>query len=272
MRVPVVPLLIAVALLGAVVYFVSTASAPPRTHFGAPLITRIGDFEGIETEVAVAPDGKQYATIVSGNVWLLNIGDGSKKQVTATTEPETFPSWTPDSRTLTYTRGPDTFSVDVTKSELPEMMFKANATSLSWSSTGRMAFVRDRALWLANSNGLNETVLVHPDADPDITYRSPRFSPDAVQISYIRSLQNLKGQVWLIDVLTGKKRELISDRQSENPLDTGWILDGKQLVYLTDRSGAYALWTVNFADNTVLTLTTTLNVRPVEPIGISVWK
>jgi len=272
MRIPVVPLLIALVLLGAVVYFVTTASAPPRSHFGAPLITRVGDIDGVETEVAIAPDGKQYATIVSGNVWLLNVGDGSKKQVTATTEPETFPSWAPDSRTLTYTRGPDTYSVDVTQLENPERMFKADATSLSWSPSGRMAFVRNRELWIANSNGLSETVVVHSDPDPDISYRAPRFSPDSGQLSYIRSLRNLKGQVWLIDVLTGQKRELISDRQSENPLDTGWIMDGKQLVYLTDRSGAYALWTVNFADNTVLTLTPTLDIKPVETIGISVWK
>ncbi len=273
MKIPMVPLFIALALLGAVVYFVSTASAPPRSRFGAPLITRIGDFEGgLETEVAIAPDGKQYATIVSGDVWLLNIADGSKKQLTATMEPETFPAWSPDNRTLTFTRGSDTYSINASRPDVPEVLFKTNATSLSWSPSGRMAFIRGRELWLANSNGLNEIVIVHSDPDPDITYRSPRFSPDSVQVSYIRSLQNLEGQVWLIDVLTGRKRELISDRQSENPLDTGWIMDGKQLVYLTDRSGAYALWTVNFADNTVLTLTTTLNVKPVEPIGISVWK
>jgi Tol biopolymer transport system component len=55
-------------------------------------------------------------------------------------------------------------------------------------------------------------------------------------------------------------------------MDTGWIMSGKQLVYLTDRSGAYALWTINFSENTLLTLTVTLDAKPLERIGISVWK
>jgi Tol biopolymer transport system component len=272
MKVPVLPLTIAVAILGALVYFLSTAKAPPRAHFGAPILTRIGEFEGTETEVSIAPDGKQYAAIVSGNVWLLNIGDGSRKQITETPEPASFPSWTPDSRRITFTRGNDTWAVNVEEPQFAASVFKANATSLDWSPSGRMAFVRDRELWLANSNGLNESKIILADPDPDITIHSPRFSPDSTQISFIKSQQNLRGEVWIVNVLTGEKRALVADRPSENPMDTGWIMSGKQLVYLTDRSGAYALWTINFSENTLLTLTVTLDAKPLERIGISVWK
>jgi Tol biopolymer transport system component len=272
MKVPILPLTIAAVILGALVYLLSTAKAPPRAHFGAPILTRIGDFDGTETEVSIAPDGMQYAAIVSGNVWLLNIGDGSRKQITATTEPASFPSWTPDSRRITFTRANDTWAVNVKEPQPAPSVLKANATSLDWSPSGRMAFVRDRELWLANSNGLNETRIIHADPDPDIIIRSPRFSPDSTQISFIKSLKNLKGEVWIVDVRTGEKRALVADRPSENPMDTGWIMDGKQLVYLTDRSGAYALWTINFAQNTLLTLTVTLDAKPLERIGMSVWK
>ncbi|HET9130823.1 MAG TPA: hypothetical protein VFO86_07745, partial [Terriglobia bacterium] len=112
MKVPILPLTIAAVILGAVVYLVSTAKGPARAHFGAPILTRVGEFDGTETEVSIAPDGKQYAAIVSGNVWLLNIGDGSKKQITSTPEPVSFPSWTPDSRRITFTRGSDTWTVN----------------------------------------------------------------------------------------------------------------------------------------------------------------
>lgn len=272
MKVPVLPFTIAVAILGALVYLISTAKGPPRAHFGAPILTRIGEFDGTETEVSIAPDGKQYAAIVSGNLWLLNIGDGSRKQITETPEPESFPSWTPDSRRVTFTLGNDTWAVNVLEPQPVPSVLKANATSLDWSPSGRMAFVRDRELWVANSNGLNETRIIHADPDPDITIHSPRFSPDSTQISFIKSLQNLKGEVWIVDVQTGEKRALVADRPSENPMDSGWIMGGKQLVYLTDRSGAYALWTINFAENTLLTLTVTLDAKPLERIGMSVWK
>jgi len=272
MKIPVLPSLITVALLGALIYFVSSATGPARAHFGAPILSRIGDFEGTETEVAIAPDGHQYAAIASGNIWLLNIGDGSRKQITSTPEPESFPSWTPDSRRLTFTRGSDTYAVNVQNSETPPTILKSDATSLSWAPSGRVAFVRERELWLANSNGLNETRIVHADPNPDITIRSPRFSPDSTQVSFIKTMQNLTGEVWVANVLTGEKRALVSDRPADNPMDTGWIMDGKQLVVLTDRSGAYALWTINFAENTLLTLTTTLDGMPLERIGMSVWK
>ena len=272
MKVPILPLAIAVVILGAVVYFVGTSKGPARAHFGAPILTRIGEFEGTETEVSIAPDGKQYATIVSGNVWLLNIGDGSRKQITETPEQESFPSWTPDSRKVTFSRGPDTFAISVQNPQPAASVFKPNATSLEWSPSGRIAFVRDRELWLANSNGMNETKVIPADPDPDITIHSPRFSPDSLQISFIKSLQNQRGEVWIVNVQTGDKRALVSDRPTENPLDTGWIMDGKQLVYLTDRSGAYALWTINFEENTLLTLTVTVNSKPLERIGMSVWK
>jgi Tol biopolymer transport system component len=280
LSVPLLPFLIAALLLGTVIYFIGYSSGPARAHFGAPTLTRIGDFVGTETEVAIAPDGKQYATVVSGKLWLLNIGDGSRKQITETQEAESFPSWTPDSRTVTFSRGNDTWAVHIPEAqkELQQnlkptpALLKANATSLEWSLSGRMAFVRDRELWLGNSNGMNEIRIVPADSDPDVTIHSPRFSPDSSQIAFIKSLRNLKGEVWLVNVQTGEKRALISDRPTENPLDTGWIMDGKQLVCLTDRSGAYALWTVNFAENTLLTLTVALNPLPLERIGMSVWK
>jgi len=272
MKVPILPLAIAVAILGIVIYWVSTAKGPARSHFGAPILTRIGEFDGTETEVSIAPDGKQYAAIVSGNLWLLKIADGSRKRITETPERESFPSWTPDSQRLTFTRGSDTWTVSTLDPRPIASILRNNASSLEWSPSGRTAFVRDRELWLANSNGTNETKLIAADPDPDITIHSPRFSPDSSQISFIKSLQNQKGEVWIVDVLSGEKRALVSDRQAENPMDTGWIMNGKQLVYLTDRSGAYALWTINFAENTLLTLSVTLDVKPLERIGIAVWK
>jgi len=194
MKIPVLPSLIAVALLGTVIYFVSSANAPARAHFGAPIVTRIGDIEGTETEVAIAPDGKQYAAIVSGKVWLLNIGDGSGKKLTSAPEPESFPSWTPDSRRLTFTRGNDTYALNVQNPDSPPIILKANATSLSWSPTGRIAFVRDRELWVANSNGLNEARIVHSDPNTDITIRSPRFSPDFLYQEHAESKRRSVGR------------------------------------------------------------------------------
>src|SRR5947199_3650693 len=65
-------------------------------------------------------------------------------------------------------------------------------------------------------------------------------------------------------------RPLVADRSSENPMDLGWINDGRDLVYLTNRAGAYSLWYIDFAQSTINPLTQPLVPVPLARIGIGV--
>src|SRR5205814_5978658 len=97
-----------------------------------PKLTRLADIDGIETEVAIAPDGNRYAVIVDGDLWILDISNGNREQLTKTPEPESFPAWAPDGKQITFTRGPDTFVFNTDTKK--EQMFRPDATSLSWST------------------------------------------------------------------------------------------------------------------------------------------
>src|SRR5262249_21162778 len=145
-----------------------------------------------------------------------------------TTEAESFPNWTPDGKQITFTRGPNTFRIDPDSGT--EQLFRPNATSLSWSNTGQMSFVRDRALWFANEN--EEKKLVEADAVPDVDIRTPRFAPDSLQIAFTKTQLGIRGEVWVVDVSTGMARPLVAERVAENPLDIGWINKGQDLAYL----------------------------------------
>ncbi len=269
MKLPIVPLVIAVTLLSAVVYLFTATRSNHRT-LDVPRLTRLADIDGIETEVAIAPDGNRFAVIVSGDLWVLNISTGARQQITHTPELESFPAWSPDGKGIAFTRGSDTFVIDAATNT--EKLFLANAASLSWSSTSRIAFVRDRALWIMNPNGQNEKQLVTADANPDITIRTPRFSPDALQIAFIKTQLNLTGEVWIVEAWNGMARPLVVDRAAENPMDVGWIVDGRNVAYLTNRAGAYSLWQIDFAQSTILPLTQPLVTIPVGRIGMGVWK
>src|SRR5437867_1310627 len=129
MKIPVVPLVIAAALIGAAVYLFN-ASSPGKQVLGTPRLTRLTDIEGIETEAAIAPDGVRCAVIVAGDLWLLDMNDGSRQQITNTREIESFPSWTPDGQGLAFTRGGDTFVVPLDNVHSPQF-FRQNATSLT---------------------------------------------------------------------------------------------------------------------------------------------
>jgi Tol biopolymer transport system component len=269
MKLPIIPILVAGTLLSLVVYLFNV-SRSGRLTLDVPKVMRLADIDGIETEVAVAPDANRYAVIASGDLWLLNAASGDRKQLTRTPEPEIFPNWSPDGRQITFTRGADTFAVNPDTGI--EELFRAGATWLSWSSTSRTTFVRDRGLWVANPNDQNGQPLVQADPQADIAIQTPRFSPDALQIAFIKSQLGLRGEVWLVDVPSGMSRPLISDRVAENAVDVGWIVEGRNLAYLTDRAGAYSIWYVDLAESEILPLTQPLVTVSLARIGMAVSK
>src|SRR5438132_14148977 len=128
MRLPVIPFIIAATLLAGAWYFF-TRTRPDHKTIDVPRLTRLADIDGIETEVAIAPDGNQYAVIASGDLWLLNMATGAPRQITRTPDAESFPSWTPDGKRITFTRGPDTFVIEASTGS--EQLLRRNATSLS---------------------------------------------------------------------------------------------------------------------------------------------
>jgi Tol biopolymer transport system component len=270
MRLPVIPIIVAVSLLSAAVYLFN--SVEPARTFDAPLVAEVADIEGIETEVAIAPDGNRYVIVSSGDLWLLDKSTGATRRILQTAEAESFPAWSPDGKRISFSRGVNTWVLGAEDPSPEPEIFKENATSLSFSATGRTVFVRDRALWIGDPLGSNEMEIVPADNDPDVTIRNPRFSPDSIQVAFIKSLLNLRGEVWTIDLLTSMTRPLVMDRNFENPLDVGWVMGGKHLVYLTNRAGSYALWQVDFAESVNLPLTQPLLLMPLDRVGIAVWQ
>jgi Tol biopolymer transport system component len=269
MRLPIIPAIVAATLLGIVWYLFNTARSGERT-IDVPRLSRLADIEGTETEIAVSSDDTLYAIVASGKLWLLNAATRERKQLTQSTESASFPAWTPDRKHITFTRGSDTFVIGVDSGK--EELLLANATYLSWSSMDRIAFVRDRALWIAAPDGQSAKSIVEADPVPDVSIQCPRFSPDGSQIAFIKSQLGLRGEVWLADTGKGMVRPLVADRATENPLDTGWINGGSDLVYLTNRAGAYSLWYVDLAQSTINPLTQPLVTVPLARIGIAVSK
>jgi len=270
MKIPVVPLAVATTLIVVVLYLFNSASSGQLT-LGEPRLEKLVDLKGAETEVAVAPDGSRLVAIADGDLWLFNIAEGSRQRLTQTTESERFPAWTPDGKRVTFTKGNDTFVASANDFSSSQLL-KENATSLSWSATGRQSYVRNRTLWITDAAGRHDRALVDPDDNPEVTVTLPHFSPDSSQVSYIKTTKGLYGEVWLADATTGSVRGLVADRKAENPLDTGWLTDGTKLVYLTNRSGAYGLWIVDFKANTLYPLTGPLNGVLPNRIGLAISK
>ena len=143
---------------------------------------------------------------------------------------------------------------------------------MDWSADGRIAFVRDRSLWLADGNRENPRRVLEADSNPNVTIRSPVFSPDSKEIVFLKSTLGLRAEVWIVNLADGPANPVVADRNAENPTDVGWILDGRNIVYLTNRSGPWSLWHVDLIESTILPLTQPLMPLAMEPVGIGVWK
>src|SRR5215831_18750133 len=196
MRLPIIPILVAAILLGTVVYLFNASGGPDRRVLDAPRLTRLADIEGVETEVTLSPDGSQCAVIADGDLWMIHLQDGSRVRLTRTPEPEYWPAWSPDGRRVTFSRGSDTFVIAAdANANAAADVFRKDATSLSWSASGRLTYVHDRGLWITDVGGKNEKQIVSADENPNITIRTPRFSPDSVQIAFIKQFLNVSGQV-----------------------------------------------------------------------------
>jgi Tol biopolymer transport system component len=270
MKIPVIPLVVATTLVVIVVFLFNSMSSG-RKVFGPPQLEKLVDLEGTETEVSVSPDGTRLVAVASGDLWLFDIGDGSRRRLTETEASESSPAWAPGGDRVTFTRDGATYALSADASPEFPQLFKENATSLSWSATGRTAFVRNRTIWITDAGGVHERALIEPDSNPDIAARVPRFSPNSTQLAFVRSELGLHGEVWIADATSGAARAIVADRSAENPLDVGWIENGKKLVYLTNRGGGYGIWVVDLDANTIAPLTTTLNGMPLSPITMAVW-
>ena len=82
MRVPVVPIAVVTVLVGVVAGLV-TLIPPAEQFLAAPVVSALIDIDGVETDVAVAPDGNRYAVISSGNLWFYQ----QRKQCALAAEP-----------------------------------------------------------------------------------------------------------------------------------------------------------------------------------------
>ena len=265
-RLPVIPIVVATTLIVGAVLLVALTGEVERI-LDAPNVFALIDVEGVETELAIAPDGNRIAVVSSGDLWVVDLAAGSSRRLTETEVAESTPYWTHDGSRITFARGTDTFIIDDEGNG--EVLALANATDMTWSATGTMAFVRDRGLWLEAPDD-EARLLVPPDINVDVTIRSPRFSPDGLELVFVKSMLNLRGEVWRVDVETALLLPVITDRVAENPTAAEWITDSRHIVYLTDRGGGLAIWYVDLDDALLLPMTDPMMVRSAAPLGIAV--
>jgi dipeptidyl aminopeptidase/acylaminoacyl peptidase len=157
-------------------------------------------------EPRLSPDGRRvaYTAEAAGarQVFVLDLRSGQARQLTASEHPVSDPQWSPDG---------------------------------SW-----LAFVREKAIWIAGVDGTRPTVVVdHPAGQ-----RAPRWAPDGRRIAFV-SRRRGWSQVWLIDAPLPRRGRPPARAASPEPRaltpvgldveDLAWSPDGSRIAVVAHR-------------------------------------
>lgn len=213
------------------------------------------------TEASLSPNGKEFAYIFRGEIFVSSIENGTTKRITSTPWQERSVSFSPDGRSLVYAAEVDNswniYSKTIARNEEPyfytstvlkeETILATPAEEFqpAFSPDGKeVAYLENRTTLKVINLASKKTRTIMPGdynysySDGDQWYQ---WSPDSkwflVEFGQKERLQS--GEIGLVEASgSGKIRNLTLSGYNDS--GAKWSKDGKMMTWISDREGARA--------------------------------
>lgn len=210
------------------------------------------------TEAALSPNGKEYAYIFRGEVFVSSVEGGVTKRITNTPYQERSVGFSPDGRTLVFAAEKDNnwnlYSSSINRAEEPyfyastvlkrDVVIATEAEEFqpSFSPDGKeVAYLEDRVKLKVVNLATKQSRLILP-ADKNYSYSDGdqfyQWSPDGkwFAVQYGPAERIWWSEVGLVSA-DGKGQVINLTQSGYNDYAPKWALDGKVILYGNDRDG-----------------------------------
>jgi Tol biopolymer transport system component len=240
-----IALVAGVALAAAVLAFIAGRRAiAPSTVSSNVRVHRLTDWTGLEDAPAISPDGRWLAFVsnVSGSrqIWVRLMAGGAPLQLTRDAADHRFPRWSADSNGILFYSAPvgDATSGAVWEASAlggPPRRVAGSIGEADVSPDGRsIAFFRFEGgrveLTVATRDGSNARAIAQ--LDTGYSYLTPRWSPDARQVAYHRTVTSV-GDLFIVEAGGGTPRQVTRDATVQQGF--AWSPDGSRIIFSSAR-------------------------------------
>jgi Lysyl oxidase/WD40-like Beta Propeller Repeat len=200
------------------------------------------------SEPAWSADGRRLAYVAPGEGGLSDVfvADANGTHIGAITHTEDLeeasPSWSPDGRRLVFEQEG---KVVVARADGGDSRVFAQGEEPAWSPGGRrIAFQRSGNLFVVAAAGGRPRALT-----TSVNWElSPAWSPDGRRLAFASDADSAAFDIRVLNLRTGRSVKVTAD-EFDDTVPT-FSADSRRVLFLTDRAGAQALWSVPITGGT----------------------